>query len=225
MIPALRPILFSGLKLPQLPGLAAWYRFGLGITSSGGAVSQWDDQSGNGRHLKQATATNQPALQGDGSILFDGVDNYLKADTFTLAQPETVFILGKQPTWTNTDKWADGHATNSGSISQESVTPQIACFAGAGGLVGPGLALDTYGVVIAVFNTTSSLIQINTNAPVTGNVGVNSMSGFTLGARGGADAAWSNIQVKEVLIYSVAHDAAARAQVARYLGFVGRIGV
>jgi len=49
------------------------------ITESGGVVSQWDDKSGNGRHVTQATAANQPtfaanAVNGKSAIDFDGND-------------------------------------------------------------------------------------------------------------------------------------------------------
>ncbi len=39
---------------------AAWFRAGTGITVTGSGVSQWDDQSGNARHLKQGTDANRP---------------------------------------------------------------------------------------------------------------------------------------------------------------------
>lgn len=62
--------------------LLAWFRADLGITLNGSNVSAWADQSGNGHHLIQNTATNQPAFEAAGlggkpSVLFDGVDNYL----------------------------------------------------------------------------------------------------------------------------------------------------
>ena len=49
------------------------------ITESGGAVSQWNDKSGNGRHVTQATAGSQPtlatnAVNGRSTIDFDGND-------------------------------------------------------------------------------------------------------------------------------------------------------
>jgi hypothetical protein len=50
------------------------------ITESGGAVSQWNDKSGNGRHASEAS--NQPALTTSGLnsknvITFDGVNDQL----------------------------------------------------------------------------------------------------------------------------------------------------
>jgi hypothetical protein len=71
----------------QVANLAAWFRLGVGITETGQGVSQWDDQSGNGRHLKQGTDGARPSKQSDGSILFNGSDEFLKCDAFTFSQP------------------------------------------------------------------------------------------------------------------------------------------
>lgn len=48
--------------MPTL-GLEAWYKADTGVTVATG-VSQWDDQSGAGHHLLQATAANQPIYLG-----------------------------------------------------------------------------------------------------------------------------------------------------------------
>ena len=50
------------------------------ITESGGAVSQWDDKSGNDRHAAQGSGAQQPSyggstLNGLDLITFDGVSN------------------------------------------------------------------------------------------------------------------------------------------------------
>lgn len=219
----------SSLKLPKKLALAqravrrlgpaAWFPFGVGITSAAGAVSQWDDQSGNGRHLKQATATNQPTLEADGSITFDGVDNFLKCDAFTLDQPETVYLLFKQITWTSTERIFSGNALSSGDLVQLTSTPQIGLFAGtATSLV--SMTLDAYGVIAGVFNGASSSIQLNSGTPATGNCGAANMGGFTLGASG-APGGWANIQVKEVIIFAAAHDSTQRAAVIKYLMRLG----
>jgi len=49
------------------------------ITESGGAVSQWDDKSGNNRHVTQAPPANQPtftanAVNGKSAVDFGGND-------------------------------------------------------------------------------------------------------------------------------------------------------
>lgn len=208
--------LTGGGSIPVTANLAAHFKLNTGITSNGGAVSQWADQSGNGRHLKQATATNQPALQGDGSILFDGVDNFLKCDAFTLNQPETIYLLGKQVTYAGSDRVCDGNTAASGAIFQSGVSPQIQITAGAGAATNGNWTLDTYFALAAVFNGASSVIHVNGSTATTGDPGAANMGGFALGCAGNS-ANFANIQVKEVAIYSVAHDATTRQQVFNYL--------
>ena len=208
----------SGFLPSDLANLELWTRFNQGITVTGSGVSQWDDVSGNGNHLKQGTDTNRPSKEGDGSILFDGVDNFLKADAFTLVQPETVYILFKQITWTSGNRtWDSGAAST--TLFQTGTTPSLSLFASAT-LAEVDLTLDTYGIVSSVVNGASSVLQLNNDSPITGNAGINDMGGFTLGARENASS-FANIQVKEVLVYSVAHDATTRAEVISYLSSVG----
>jgi len=78
------------------------------IIESGGFISQWSDKSGNGNHLKQAVGASQPSLDGDGSILFNGVNQFLKAVPFTLDQPETIYILFQQVSSTSLATVYDG---------------------------------------------------------------------------------------------------------------------
>lgn len=224
------PFLASGLagQLALVRGLspAAWYRYGVGITVTGSGVSQWDDQSGNGRHLKQGTDTNRPAKQSDNSILFDGSDNYLKCDAFTLNQPETVYLLGRQVTWSINDRIWDGNANNSMGFTQNTATPTVAIRA-ANNVIAPNgdFAVNTYAVVVCVYNGASSLIQVNKNNATTGDIGSGNAGGFTLGAHADGSTTFSNIQVKEVIIYAAAHDATTRARIIRYLSIVGQLGI
>lgn len=46
------------------------------FTISSGAVSQWNDKSGNARHLAQSTAGYRPTVDA-GGVLFDGTDDHL----------------------------------------------------------------------------------------------------------------------------------------------------
>lgn len=46
------------------------------FTIASGAVSQWNDKSGNARHLAQSTAGYRPTVDA-GGVLFDGTDDYL----------------------------------------------------------------------------------------------------------------------------------------------------
>lgn len=207
----------SGFTPASLPNLAAWYRLGMGITVTGAGVSQWDDQSGNARHLLQATDTNRPALQADSSILFDGADNFLKTGAFTLTQPETVYLLAKQVSFTNPDHIFDGNTANSGTLFQNVASPNVGLFAGSVAATNSGWAIGVYVACAAVFNGASSLIQIGSGTPTNGDPGAANMGGFTLGSSGSGAVEWANIQVKEVAVYSDAHDASQRALVIAYL--------
>ena len=49
------------------------------ITLNGGNVSQWDDKSGEERHVSQPSSTLQPGYTAGSHLSFDGVDDFLSA--------------------------------------------------------------------------------------------------------------------------------------------------
>ncbi len=77
----------------QMPGLSVWYDAGDAGTitdAGGGAVSQWDDKSGNTEHLLQGTNNFRPLTgvatqNGINGLRFDGTDDRMLA--LTLANP------------------------------------------------------------------------------------------------------------------------------------------
>src|SRR5207253_147257 len=84
----------------DIAGCQAWYDPSdlASITSSGGAVSQLNDKSGNARHLTQATGSLQPITgtrtqNGLNVIDFDGVDDYMDSPSFSVSQPFTEFVV------------------------------------------------------------------------------------------------------------------------------------
>lgn len=204
---------------------AAWFRQGVGITVTGSGVSQWDDQSGNGRHLLQGTDAARPALQEDGTILFNGTSHYLKTNAFTLNQPACVIVVLKQVSWTNGDILCDGDSANTMLVYQTGSSPQFNASSDNGttrvGLNG-NLAVGSAGVLAVVFNGASSSSRVNNTTPVTGSVGSNNAGGFTLGARA-AGTTPSNIQVYETVIFPIAP---STAQLDRLIaGLMARHGV
>jgi len=72
--------------------LVAWFdaQDAASITQSSGAVSQWNDKSGNGNHLTQATAGKKPTYSATGlggaqpSVSFDGGDVLATAGTVAM---------------------------------------------------------------------------------------------------------------------------------------------
>ncbi len=156
-------------------------------------------------------------------VLCDGISQFLKTNAFTLNQPTTIYLLFKQITWASGEHVTDGNANDSGTIFQRNTTPGLGLF--AGGAVGNvDLTLDTYGIISAVFNGASSVIQLNNETPVTGNSGASNMGGFTLGAK--ADGTVSaHAQFKEAMGFSGAHDAATRLTNINYLASVGGLSI
>lgn len=96
------PVTAAPFNPSSITGLAAWYDASnaASITASSGAVSQWNDLSGNARHLTQASGANQPTTgtrtQNSLNVIdFDGSNDFLSAASnwtsgFTAA---TTFIV------------------------------------------------------------------------------------------------------------------------------------
>lgn len=203
----------------------AWYQFGRGITSAAGLVSRWKD-AGTGAHdLIQATGANQPALQTDGSLLFDGSASFLQTGTFTLAQPTMIYMLFRAVTFTDTDVICDGFTVTSGQFLQDTTTPKISLSAGTTAAGNTTFTLNAYSVASALFSGASSSLARNKEAGSTAaNAGTTAMAGFTLGANG-SGAAFANIQVKEVLLFAGTHQQTQQWQIVNYLSMVGGLGL
>lgn len=163
-----------------------------------------------------STGSKPAQIVDRASLLFDGAAHFMKTAAFTLNQPETVFLVGRQITWTSTDTLLDGDAVNTGAITQTTGTPQINLNAGSSVAGNTEMTLATRKVICAVFNGPSSSLQVTTGTATTGNAGAGNMGGITLGAAG-SNLLFSNIQAYELLAYSAALDAATRANVIRAL--------
>lgn len=198
---------------------AAWYRYNTGITVAGAGVDTWADQSGNGRDLRQTTDTNRPALQADGSILFDGVDNFLSA-SFTHVSPVTWYGLLKPVSLTAGARVFSG-TTGTVVVLETAAAAQLFCTGAAA--TNASFVAGAYIAFGAVFNGASSVFQVN-NAIAAGDPGTNDPGGLAVGASSGGTSP-SNIQVKEVILFPAAHDATQRGMVIRYLARVGGLSI
>lgn len=100
----------AGLRYPSISG---YYSLGikihfdaaLGITQTGRGVSQWNDQSGNGNHLVQATDANRPLYvtgdtpSGSPCVHFDAASTQLaklSGATNASAAAYTLFFVVKR---------------------------------------------------------------------------------------------------------------------------------
>lgn len=95
----INPYQFAGLWTPADITTALWLDAADAstITESGGDVNQWDDKSGNGRNVTQATSSRQPAytssgLNGKNVLTF--ADDFLSNATLDWGDsPSSLFIV------------------------------------------------------------------------------------------------------------------------------------
>jgi hypothetical protein len=202
-----------------------WFRFNVGITVTGQGVSRWADQSGNGNDLLQTTNSQRPPLQADGSMIFDGITEFLATGVITLVQPETVYLLARSVTWVLSSTIWDGTTASTSSLFHSNTTPKVSIYSGAVADENSNWPVNTYAIVCVVYNGPNCLTQINNTAPVTGDSGsAGALNGFSLGGITGA-AQFANLQAKEALVFPVAHDAATRARVIGYLAGIGGLSI
>ncbi len=150
-------------------------------------------------------------------LYFDGTDDYMKAASFALAQPETVYFCGSQVSWTGNDYVFDGNTNDLMTLYQQPSTPSLRLYAGIDAAANTGLAVSTNGIIAAIFNGASSALRISRGTATTGNAGASNANGFTLGARGTAGTANGNITTSEIIVYSAAHTTAQQNSVIGYL--------
>lgn len=88
---AARPVASGGWTPASLTGLLAWWDADdpATIAQSEGAVSQWDDKSGSGLHVSQATASARPTTgvttqNGRNVLVFDGNDVLARSNADSL---------------------------------------------------------------------------------------------------------------------------------------------
>lgn len=162
------------------------------VGANNGYIVTWYDQSGNGRDATQATEANQPLIVESGtittqnglpSIKLTGGNQELIGPSFTLAQPATYFIVGKND-GTNNVHFIDGvvgrHLIGTASGNFVSYAGSILTFAANS---------TAFSLYYALFNGSSSALDRNASGVVTGDAGSQNMSdGFYIGAGSGGDA-------------------------------------
>mgnify|MGYP000442051077 CR=1 FL=1 len=175
------------------------------VDANDDVVGAWDDKSGNGNHLLQATTAQKPTyktntLNGKPTILGDGTADNMAA-SFALAKPTHVFIVAKAVTWTNGDRIYDGYSDNDMALHQTGTTPDIKIYADAAGPVSDAnMAVGTFYLVEAQFNGASSWIKVADNAKSTGAVGTatdpDGLRLFASATSGG----YGNLNIAEIVL-------------------------
>ncbi len=212
------------IALPQISGLAAWYRGDKGITIATG-VSQWTDLSGGtGRNLTQATGALQPAyivnaINGQPALRFStaGTQNLATA-AFTLNQAEAVWIVAKSITYGTAgvkDIWMDGNTAGSMVIGSV-ISGGYSISGGSAITYAASVANGVYAYIGNVYNGASSAIRVNGVQQATGNAGASNAGGITLGALANGTRG-SNFECAELIVFSKSPAAGEIVAIEAYL--------
>jgi len=209
-----------------VPGLSLWLRADLGTTIATG-VSQWNDQSGNGKNFTQATGATQPTLNASGGpnnqayLNFNGSQYLTLAATLGVnASPWTMFSVQQ-----SNGSGAECLVLSMGNVNNGyfyGVLPGSVNFMTVGGVATMGdgnvianvwqdwtwnnngavTTMAVNGVPQALTNNTSQTPSV---APVN-----------TVGALGAGSDPW-NGNIAEILVYNAALSASQVTVVRNYL--------
>ena len=142
----------------------------------------------------------------------------MKTAPFALSQPENVYAVLEKLTWTSVNVVLDGGSNVSMGITERTSSPNLTVrtVSAVSNLL--SFPFSEVGVLFGLWNGSSSLIRLNRNVSVSGNLGTAATDGFTLGARHDGTLN-TNIFVSEILIYdTIAHDTATQDRVTLYEG-------
>lgn len=170
------------------------------------------------RDRVQLTASKQPAFStgadGINILTYDGVNDYMKSAPFSLSQPESTYFTGSQLAWFNENRGIlDGNAAESMALYQAGTTPEVrATSNGSAAIANSNWPPATRAVVTAIFNGTSSSLQVNQGTATTGNTSTVAGGGVTVGSRAN-QVTYSNITEAEFFVRSAADDPALKARI------------
>lgn len=151
-------------------------------------VAQWDDLSGHGHHLTQATAASQPtfvealpAFNDRAAVKFD-VD-ILDVDFTALSQPNTIVLIARTAMTSGTTEYGSD-ASNQAGANERHIIGLVyggdrAIHAGSWITGNPqDVLLHLY---VATFDGATSELKVDDTVEASGNAGTRSLRGLTLG--------------------------------------------
>lgn len=216
----------------DLASLVAWYDFSdattlftdagtTPVSSDGDLIYQANDKSGNNNHVVQATDTKRPAykigIQNSKSVSrYDGGD-WLQ-DTFTLIQPETVFVVFNSASQGANEWIIDGKNTQGMEIRANAVPTAIHIYAGGVGTAGVSANITgAWMTAGCIFNTPTATIYVNGGAANTDtDLGTANGGGITIGAAANGSTPLTS-DIAEVIVCNAALSVADLNSLGEYL--------
>lgn len=187
--------------------------------SSGVVVSQWDDKSGNGRHVSQGTVANQPSRNGTQNgrttVVFDGTNDVLAGANQSAQASQTWFFV-MQDTGTQFQsgqfcRWGNIRFDRNNDASETLTFSKIGVVNHATGqAIGSAWNVWTWSIatnVMTLYKDGASLYTSGSNAINT------SSAAFTVGAA----SSYFRGEMAEVIVYSTALSGTDRQAVEDYL--------
>ena len=200
---------------PVTAGLQVWFEADTATQADGAPVTLWPDKSGLARDLSVGAGTSAPlmrraAVNGRAAVEFNGVGDLLKtySKTFTIAQPDTFFIVYKSlDPDTNTGRNYVFDSRNSGT-RQTFGRPSAGATRMYANLeltaTGTTYPFPNFQIWGGQYNGAASDLLANGATVASGNVGNSGLGGFTLGGlstSGNYGYDFGHELVAEVLVY------------------------
>ena len=173
------------------PNLKLWIAADTGVVITSGAVSQWNDLSGNNFHLTQTTAANRPiilnnAIGNKPAVKFDGVNDFLDGGNILNLgnKSNTIFLIGKtNSTAANatffakslagavSSRYAYGHITSGIRLLYHDNSEKTVTIS--------GIPTGIYHYHRIINNRNTSRNEIYLNNSIIGSIGINSSFNMT----------------------------------------------
>lgn len=211
-------VLTTGMTPDGITGLEFWYdgkdasTFSLNVNK----VIQWDDKSGNARHIPNAVDANRPTWSSvTGRVTFVAASStYLQSAAFgPLTQPNTIFIVAKI-----TGGLGDTEAIFDGITDPVAFYMLSNSFRINAGTDIQGSATDANdNIHVGEFNGASSKYYINGVLEASGNAGASTLQGVTLGSDRTTSSLNSDAEIMEVFGYNKVLSTSDRQALEAYL--------
>jgi len=189
--------------------------------------ASWKDTNG----LNEIALTNTPTyitgssayghgLNGHGTILFDGANEYGNSTTPIIAQPYTMYLVARQITWTNLDYiFSDGVTADILESRQVTGTPTINLIATPPGnsIETAALVLNVWNVITVVMNGAASGFRIGLNTIATADLGNTGRAGITLASNVTVLNRFGNVEFAYIIMRNGADSTAVQDQFINWL--------
>lgn len=175
-------------------------------------VSQWQDISGSGWHLAQATGTAQPAFSEATGVSFDGTSDFLRNNSVAVSAPWTIYIVANI-TYAKFSTFFYFNELGSDrlySMMPDEVNPTMEL-----GSIAQNYVTNTWYVWTITMDGANSSIQLNDGTPTVASYTNAAIDLLSFASFEGTN--WGNLRIKEVIGRAGADTSPNKAAVITYL--------